>query len=121
MYVNRLKGNTSKPSSENASYHLLIKAPKEPRHLGVYDQNKTYEYNDMVMWDNSTWIKTNSPEQEIPSAGWKLVAKAVRGRKGEKGDVSKVEFDGEAVITELQDEIMLLKEAVKGLTNAHTN
>jgi len=120
LYVNLLDANDSVPSDLNKSYKLIIKAPKEPRHKGVYNPDETYEYNDMVMWENSTWIKTHNDKQELPSEGWKLMAKAVRGRKGERGeqgDVTVVKPDVEGVLQDLHDEINVLKATVKGLSN----
>ena len=115
LYVNLIDDNASEPSEKNASYKLLIKSPKAPTHKGVYDVSKTYEENDIVMWENSSWIKTSSPEQSLPSDGWKLLAKAVRGRKGEKGDTTVVEVDNTEMLQRLVDEIEILKATNKGL------
>ena len=118
LYVNLLKDNDSVPSLENKSYKLIIKAPKTPEHKGVYKKDHDYEYNDIVMWDNASWIKTAEKNQDLPSEGWKLLAKAVRGKKGEKGDVTHVESDYTDVIQELSDEVNILKATIKGLKNA---
>jgi len=121
LYMNLLEKNVSEPSDANASYMKIIDAPKSPVHKGVYNKdNPDYEYNDMVAWENSTWIKTEHPSQEIPSEGWKLVAKGSRGRKGEKGDkgdttIIKME---DTVVQDLYDEINVLKATIKGYENA---
>jgi len=117
VYVNLLKGNDTEPSDANKSYKMIMKAPKEPTHMGVWDSNKKdYEFNDIVMWDNASWIKTHDNAQEIPSAGWKLLAKAIRGRKGLKGDTSVVDY--QEVLEKQDDEITILKAQVKGLLDA---
>ena len=116
LYLNLLVGNGSVPSVENKSYQLLIQAPRELDHKGVYVEGEKYEQGDMVMKDNATWFKTSEPEQNIPSKGWKLMAKAVRGKKGEQGDVKVVE-GYEKVIQELHDAVAILKSQVKGLQN----
>ena len=121
LYVNLLEGNDSTPSDMNKSYKLLIEAPKSPEHQGVYKADKTYSHNDMVMWENSTWIKTTDSNQTLPSEGWKLVAKAVKGRrgdKGEKGDEGIVDYD--AAIQDLMDEVAILKAKVEGYEHGTT-
>jgi len=110
LYVNLLNHNDSLPSVENKSYKLLIKAPKEPTHKGLYKADEKYSHGDMVMKDNATWFKTHSEQQELPSEGWKLMAKAVKGKKGDKGDIRVVEGYDEAIQT-LSDDIEILKGA----------
>ena len=119
LYLNLLAGNGSVPSIENKSYQLLIKAPKELNHKGLYVEGDVYEKGDMVMKDNATWFKTSEPEQNIPSKGWKLMAKAVRGKKGDQGDQGDtIVVEGyEKVIQELHDAVAILKSQVKGLQN----
>ncbi len=114
LYLNLLAGNGSVPSIENKSYQLLIKAPKELNHKGLHVEGEVYEKGDMVMKDNATWFKTSDPEQNIPSKGWKLMAKAVRGKKGDQGDTTVVE-GYEKAIQDLHDEMSILKNQVKGL------
>ena len=109
LYMNLLDDNKSEPCSANASYKLIISSPKAPVHKGLYDENKEYEFNDIVMHNNASWIKTDDPTQEIPSSGWKLLAKAVKGKRGEKGDTTVVTADYDDVIQELADEITFLK------------
>ncbi len=113
LYVNMVEDNDSVPSSVNKSYKLLIKAPKEPTHKGLYVEGEKYVEGDITMLDNASWWRTNVVEDKgIPSESWKLLAKAVskRGRKGEKGDTSVADYD--EVIQKLHDEMMILKEGV---------
>jgi hypothetical protein len=73
----------------------------------------------MVMWENSTWIKTANKNQTLPSEGWKLVAKAVKGRKGEKGaDGTTTIVQNDEALQVLHDEISILKATIKGLEDA---
>ena len=117
LYVNLLDANDSEPSEVNKSYKLLIKAPKAMEHKGVYDKAKTYELNDVVMWENASWVKTASPSQELPGEGWKLLAKAVRGKKGEKGEATIVSADYDDVIQNLTDKVMILEAQLKGFAD----
>jgi hypothetical protein len=110
VWVSRMDDNDTEPSHENKSYVCLIDAPKAPVHKGVYEAGKKYEFNDMVMWNNNTWIKTEHPSNEIPSEGWRLVAKAIRGKKGEKGDPGDTTVvDYEERLRALEDEFILSK------------
>ncbi len=119
LYVNMQDDNDSVPSDENKSYKLLIKAPKTPEHKGLYEEGVDYEESNIVMKDNSSWMRTDDPDNTLPSAGWKLLSKGVRGKKGERGDTTIPKYD--KVLQDLHDEINLLKGTVKELQDGLTS
>lgn len=113
LYVNLLDDNDSEPSKVNKSYKLLIEAPKSFEHVGVYDASKSYDLNQTVMWKNSSWVKTKTGDGEPgASDSWKLMAKAVRGKKGE---ATVYELDHSEKLDAMNDEILFLKEEIKNL------
>lgn len=115
LWFNKLDGNDSIPAVRNYSYDQIIAAPKAPEHKGLFQEDADYEYNDIVMKDNASWIAIKGKPGDLPGEGWKLLAKGIRGRKGEKGDKGdagdtvKVEFDVEKSLEDLNDRLMIVE------------
>lgn len=123
VYINLIDKNASTPCEKNHAYLCIIKSAPMPEHMGVFVEDEKYLLNQMVMKENSTWIRTLSKEDGVPgeSDAWKLMAKqGGRGRKGEKGDVGDtkvVETDTTKILQDLHDEVSLLKSKTKGFEN----
>ena len=109
LWLNRMDDNDTTPSLENKSYICLIPAPKAPEHKGLYKEDESYGFNDIVMKDNASWIRVDGGSDDLPGEGWKLLAKGIKGRKGEKGESVKVEFEAEKSLEELNDRVMILE------------
>ena len=109
LWFNKMDDNNTEPSNENKSYMLLIPAPKEPTHKGLYKEGVKYDHTDIVMKDNSSWFRVKGGTDDLPGSGWKLLAKGMKGRKGEKGESVKVEFSAEKTLEELNDRLMILE------------
>ena len=119
LWLNLMKDNDTPPAVDNHSYQLIIEAPKEIEHKGVYEEGKNYKHGDIVMFNDNTWFKTSDPAQNIPSEGWKLFAK--RGKQGRKGKATIIENDTTEAMQEMYDEIMQLKGEIKRLKDASKN
>ena len=112
LWLNQMEDNDTVPTLENHSYKCLIRAPKVPEHKGLYQEDTEYEFNDIVMKDNASWIRVEGGDNTLPGEGWKLLAKGIRGKKGEKGDKGesvKVEFEAEKSLEDLNDRVLMLE------------
>ncbi len=110
LWFNKMVDNDTVPSLENKSYDLIIKSPKTPEHKGLYDEGETYEHLDIVMKNNSAWMKTPNPAQALPSDGWKLLAKeGGRGKKGDKGDVGDMTELDHQVFDDIGDRLLKIE------------
>jgi len=114
LWLNLMDDNDTPPSRKNHSYQLIIEAPKEIEHKGLYDPKGEYHQGNIVMFNDNSWFKTSDPETTIPSKGWKLLTKrGKQGKKGEKGDVEIIESDVTEALQELFDEVTILKTQIK--------
>jgi len=121
VYVNRIDSNDSEPSEVNKSYQLLMQSPREIVHTGVWDKEKEYKQNDIAMWNNNSymWVGEKGNVEPNTSEQWKILAKGVRGRKGEKGlEGQAIQVDYAELLQKQDDEITILKSQVKELIDA---
>ena len=92
LWQNLMDDNSSIPHSENKSYQLLIDKPKDGKSVtakGLYKAEEKYVENDIVMFNNVSWIKNSKDSQELPGEGWFLMTKGIKGNKGDQGDPGK--------------------------------
>jgi len=95
---------------------------KSPMHKGLYDEDEIYEAGDIVMFNDSSWFKTNDESQTLPGEGWKLTAKQGKtGRKGDRGDTRVIKTDSDEAIQTIHDEVGFLKEDIKRLQDDNRN
>lgn len=78
-----------------------------PTHKGLYDPSIKYSQGDIVMKNNASWYKTDHPDNSLPSDGWKLLAKAIQGKKGDRGDIPK------NVLDDINDRLAMVEEGIK--------
>lgn len=117
LWQNLMEDNDSEPSLENKSYQCIVEKPKDGKSIvpkGLYKEDENYEENNVVMFNNASWIKNDKASQELPGEGWFLLAKGTKGSKGDTGEKGEpgVVID----ITKNLEERLHLLEA-KGIVN----
>lgn len=89
LWQNLMEDNDSVPSLENKSYQCIVEKPKDGMSIvpkGLYKEDEVYKENDVVMFNNASWIKNGKEAQELPGEGWFLLAKGTKGAKGDQGE-----------------------------------
>lgn len=89
LWQNLMDDNNTPPSRDNHSYQCVVEKPKDAKSIvpkGLYKEDAVYTENDVVMFNNASWIKNGKDSQELPGEGWFLLAKGTKGSKGERGE-----------------------------------
>lgn len=55
------------------------------RHRRLHDPAETYQRNDVVALNGSSWLAIAEEPGPLPGDGWVLLAKGMKGEKGERG------------------------------------
>ena len=75
---------------------------------GAYDDDKSYKCLDVVMKSNNSWVKNSDSDKPFPD-GWRIIAKGIQGKRGEKGSTGDFAEANQEVFDEIGDRLLMLE------------